>query len=190
MECNDTKIAGVKLLKPHVFGDERGYFFESYNAEKINKIIGRDINWVQDNESRSAKGVFRGFAFQAAPYTQSKLVRVVEGSVLDVVLDIRKNSPTFGQYVAHELSAENKQQVYMPRGVAHAFLTLSEHATVQYKVDNYFNPESERGVHYTDETIGVKWPIPLTEMLVSEKDNSRPLLVNAEIFENGEELYV
>ena len=189
MEIKTTKIDGVKLLVPNVFGDDRGYFFESYNQNQLNKIVGRSISFVQDNQSKSSYGVFRGFAYQADPFTQSKLVRVIEGEVLDVVLDIRKDSSTFGKYTAHKLSAENKHQLFLPRGVAHAFLTLSSSATVNYKVDNYFNPESERGIHYADKTIGVDWPIPLSDMKVSEKDNSRPNWEQAEYFERGEDLY-
>lgn len=189
MKITKTALEGVLILQPQIFGDERGYFTESYNKKAFNEAVGMDINFVQDNESKSARGVLRGFAFQNAPYTQSKLVRVIEGTVLDVVLDIRKGSPTFGKHITTELSAENKKQVFIPRGFAHAFITLSETATFQYKVDNYFNLESENGILFSDENLAINWQIPMNEIIVSDKDLSRPTLQNANLFKYGENLY-
>lgn len=189
MNTIKTALEGVLILEPKVFGDERGYFMEGYNKKSFDEAVGKNINFVQDNESKSTKGVLRGFAFQKAPYTQSKLVKVIDGKALDVVLDIRKGSPTFGQHIITELSAENKKQVFIPRGFAHAFITLTDTATFQYKVDNYFNLASEDGILFSDESLGVNWQMPMNEIKVSEKDLSRPTIQNATLFKYGENLY-
>lgn len=185
MQVFKSKINGVFVVEPQVFGDERGYFMESFNKSKLEEAIGYDIDFVQDNESMSSKGVLRGFAFQKAPYTQAKLVRVTEGQLLDVVLDMRADSTTFGQYAIHKLSAKNKKQIFIPRGVAHAFITLSETATLQYKVDHYFNAASEAGVIYNDADLKIDWQMDASEIIVSEKDLSRPNFKQAEYFKEG-----
>ncbi|MAI08333.1 MAG: dTDP-4-dehydrorhamnose 3,5-epimerase [Magnetococcales bacterium] len=183
MRVQKTKIEGVFHITPHVFGDDRGYFFEPYNKTNFDNALGEDITFIQDNESKSSKGVFRGFAFQKGEFAQAKLVRVTEGKVLDVVLDMRQHSKTFGMYVMHELSAENKEQVFIPRGCAHAFVTLSETATFQYKVDNAFSPEEEGGVLFNDPELGIEWPFDINTLKVGEKDLSRPLFKDAYKFD-------
>lgn len=183
MKVQKTQIEGVFHITPDVFGDERGYFFESYNQQKFNETLNVDVAFVQDNESRSAFGVLRGFAFQKGAHAQAKLVRVTEGEVLDVVLDMRQNSPTFGQHVMHTLSAKNKQQVFIPRGCAHAFVTLSDFATFQYKVDNAFAPDMEDGVLFNDPQLGIDWPIDMNKIQVAEKDLARPLFKDAYKFD-------
>lgn len=190
MQITKTTLPGVFVLKPKVFGDERGYFMESYNKKLLDEAVGRSIDFVQDNESKSVRGVLRGFAFQDAPHTQAKLVRVTHGKVLDVVLDVRRGSPTFGQHITNELTAENKKQVFIPRGCAHAFITLSDEAVFNYKVDNFFNLESENGILFSDESLGINWQIPRNEITVSEKDLSRKPLSEATVFNYEEDLYV
>ena len=182
MHLSETKLKDVFLIKPELFGDDRGYFFESFNKKKLEKALGRELRFIQDNESKSSYGVLRGFAFQKGSHAQAKLVRVLSGEILDVALDIRKNSPTFGKYVTHLLSSENKYQVFIPRGFAHAFITLSESATVLYKVDNAFHAESESGVIYNDDTLKVNWKINEADIKVSEKDLSRPTFNEVEYF--------
>tara|TARA_R110000868_G_scaffold189695_1_gene432860 strand:+ start:45364 stop:45924 length:561 start_codon:yes stop_codon:yes gene_type:complete len=185
MQISKTIIEGVYLISPNVFGDERGYFFESFNKKSLEDKVGYPLNFVQDNESFSSRGVLRGFAFQKAPYTQAKLVRVTQGEVLDVVLDMRRESPTFGQHVSHVLTAENKHQVFIPRGCAHAFVTLSETATFQYKVDNYFAPEFEGGVIYNDTKLNVNWHLKDQDLIVSSKDLGRPTFNKSEYFKGN-----
>ena len=189
MNVIKTDLPEVLILEPTVFGDERGYFMESYNKEVFNEAVGRNINFVQDNQSKSSYGVLRGFAYQLAPHTQSKVVRVLQGKVLDVVLDIRNGSPTFGQHIAIEMSAENKKQLFIPRGFAHAFVTLSETAVFQYKVDNYYAPEHDRGIVFDDDSLSIDWKIPKNDIQISDKDVSRPKLADAELFKYGENLY-
>ena len=182
MKFIKTEIPEVVIIEPKVFGDERGYFMESYRKDLFDKNV-REINFIQDNESKSKKGVLRGLHYQLPPFAQSKLVRVIKGKVLDVAVDIRKNSPTFGKYIAVELSEENKRQLFIPRGFAHGFLVLSDEAIFTYKVDNYYAPEYDRGIRFDDPDIGIDWNFPKEEIIVSDKDRNAPLLKDAEIFE-------
>ena len=164
-----TDIEGVYIIEPKVFGDERGYFFESFSQREFEQKV-RKINFVQDNESMSSYGVMRGLHFQRPPFAQSKLVRCVKGRVLDVAVDIRKGSPTYGQYVAVELSEDNHRQFFVPRGFAHGFVVLSNTAVFQYKCDNFYAPEADGGINIKDDTLGIDWQIPLEEAILSEKD--------------------
>ena len=189
MQIIDTAIPDVKIIVPDVFGDARGYFFESWNEEKY-AACGINCKWVQDNESRSKYGVLRGLHYQAAPYTQAKLVRVIEGKVLDVAVDIRKGSPTFGQHVAVELSAENKRQLFVPRGFAHGFVVLSEDVIFAYKCDNTYMPSHERGLAFDDPALGIDWRIKDAEFLLSDKDRKNPLLKDAELFDYNKKEYL
>lgn len=189
MEIIATAIPDVKIVVPKVFGDARGYFFESWNAEKYVEA-GIDCSWVQDNESKSRFGVLRGLHYQAAPYTQAKLVRAIHGAVLDVAVDIRKGSPTFGKYVAVELSAENKYQLFVPRGFAHGFVVLSEEAVFAYKCDNKYMPSHERGIAFNDPVLGIDWRVGLDKYLLSEKDTKNPLLADAELFDFDSKEYL
>ena len=189
MNVIDTAIPEVKIIEPKVFGDSRGYFFESWNVKSY-KDAGIDCNWVQDNESKSRFGVLRGLHYQAAPYTQAKLVRVIQGAVLDVAVDIRKGSPTFGQHVAVELSAENKRQLFVPRGFAHGFVVLTDEVTFAYKCDNLYAPTHERGLAFNDPALGIDWKVDLKEFLLSEKDTKNPLLKDAELFDYNTKDYL
>jgi dTDP-4-dehydrorhamnose 3,5-epimerase len=180
MVIEETKIPEIKIIKPKVFTDNRGYFFESYN-QKTFHTLGIENNFIQDNESFSKKGVIRGLHYQLSPYAQSKLVRVVKGKIFDVAVDIRKNSPTFGQWVGVELSDENKHQLLIPKGFAHGFVTLSEYAIVNYKCDELYNPEADRGIRFNDPQIGIDWRIRLEDAIVSAKDMVQPNLKDAEI---------
>ena len=175
MEVIETKIEGVVIIEPKVFKDARGYFFESFSQREFEEKV-RKINFVQDNESFSSYGVMRGLHFQRPPFTQSKLVRCVKGRVLDVAVDIRKGSPTYGRYVAVELSEENHRQFFVPRGFAHGFAVLSETALFQYKCDNFYAPEADGGISIQDDTLGIDWQIPLEKALLSEKDLKHPCL--------------
>lgn len=172
-----TDIEGVVILEPRVFTDARGYFFESYSKRVFDELVG-PVDFVQDNESCSSRGVMRGLHFQRPPYTQAKLVRCVEGAVLDVVVDIRKGSPTYGRHVAVELTAENHLQFFVPRGFAHGFAVLSERAVFQYKCDNYYHPEADGGISILDDSLGIDWRIDPSEALLSEKDTKHPLLAD------------
>ncbi len=169
MEVIQTSIDGVVILEPKVFRDSRGYFFESFSQREFEENV-RKINFVQDNESMSSYGVIRGLHFQRPPFTQSKLVRCVKGRVLDVVVDIRKGSPTYGQHVAVELSEWNHRQFFVSRGFAHGFSVLSEIAVFQYKCDNFYTPEADGGISIKDETLGINWQIPVEKAILSEKD--------------------
>ena len=182
MQIIETAIPEVKIIVPELFGDERGYFFESWNQEKF-RACGIDCNWVQDNESFSQRGVVRGLHYQLAPYTQAKLVRVIEGKVLDVTLDIRKGSPTFGKHVAVELSSENKRLLFIPRGFAHGFAVLSEKALFSYKCDNGYMPSHERGIAFDDPELGIDWEINFCELVLSERDKHHPSFKEAELFD-------
>ena len=173
MNVIKTDIEGVVIIEPRIFGDARGYFFESYNARDFAEVA--DVTFVQDNESRSCYGVVRGLHFQKPPYAQSKLVRVVEGCVLDVAVDIRRGSPTYGHYVAAELSADNHRQFFLPRGMAHGFAVLSETAVFQYKCDNLYHPESEGAIAWDDPTLAIDWYIPADKVILSDKDSHHPL---------------
>ena len=174
MEVIKTNIDGVLIIEPRVFKDARGYFFESFSQrefdEKVTPILGHKVHFVQDNESMSSYGVMRGLHFQRPPFTQSKLVRCVRGSVLDVAVDIRKGSPTYGQHVAVELTEDNHRQFFVPRGFAHGFAVLSETAIFQYKCDNFYHPEADGGISIMDDSLGIDWRIPTEKALLSEKD--------------------
>ena len=172
MEVIKTGIEGVVVIEPRIFKDERGYFFESFSQREFNEKV-MPVNFVQDNESMSSYGVMRGLHFQQMPYTQSKLVRCVKGAVLDVAVDIRKGSPTYGQHVAVELTEENHLQFFIPRGFAHGFAVLSETAVFQYKCDNFY---ADGGIQLRDESLGIDWKIPVAEAILSEKDLKHPLL--------------
>ena len=169
MKVIKTNISDVVILEPRVFGDERGYFFESFSQREFNEQVA-EVTFVQDNESKSSYGVVRGLHYQLPPYTQAKLVRVVEGEVLDVVVDLRKNSATFGKHVAVVLSGENKRQFFIPKGFAHGFAVLSPQAVFQYKCDNYYAPQYESGIQFDDPALGIDWKIPEAEMILSAKD--------------------
>lgn len=182
MVYQETDIKGVYVIEPKVFNDARGYFFESWKKEEFEEHVG-DISFVQENESKSSFGVLRGLHYQKGEYSQSKLVRVIKGRVLDVAVDIRRSSPTFGQHVMVELSDENKRQFFIPRGFAHGFLVLSEEAIFTYKVDNVYAPQAEAGIRWDDPQLGIKWPISIDHVLTSEKDTKAPLLKDAEVFE-------
>ncbi|MBO5902115.1 MAG: dTDP-4-dehydrorhamnose 3,5-epimerase [Alistipes sp.] len=186
MRVINTDIEGVLIIEPQVFGDERGYFFESYNEERFRAKTGIDVHFVQDNESRSKYGVVRGFHFQRPPHAQAKLVRVVRGRVVDVAVDIRTGSPTYGKYVAVELSEDNHRQLFLPRGMAHGFVVKSDEAIFQYKCDNYYHPESEGAIAWNDPTIGMDWGVAEADIILSDKDRRNPTLAElGEIFEYG-----
>lgn len=174
MNIIKTDIEGVLIVEPRIFGDARGYFFESYNARDFREQTGIDVTFIQDNESCSSYGVVRGLHFQKPPYAQAKLVRVVEGTVLDVAVDIRKGSATYGQHVAVELSADNKRQLFLPKGMAHGFAVLSERAVFQYKCDEYYHPEAEGAIAWDDPTLAIDWKIELDKVLLSDKDRRHP----------------
>ncbi len=175
MEVIKTNIEGVVIIEPRIFRDARGYFFESFSQREFDAKV-RPIRFVQDNESMSSYGVMRGLHFQRPPYTQSKLVRCVRGRVLDVAVDIRKGSPTYGQHVAVELSEENHRQFFVPRGFAHGFAVLSQTAVFQYKCDNFYAPQADGGISIKDDSLGIDWRIPVSEALLSDKDTKHPLL--------------
>lgn len=179
MKLIETKLKGCFIIEPNVIKDERGYFMESYNEAKLSGAIGQPLRFVQDNESFSTKGVLRGLHYQCGEHAQAKLVRVLQGEVLDVAVDIRPNSPTYGQFETAVLSAENKKQFYIPRGFAHGFLVLSETATFFYKCDNFYNKESEGGIFYNDPTINIDWNFNSNELIISDKDRIQPLFENA-----------
>lgn len=170
MKATETKLKGCFILEPRKYGDSRGYFFESFNEQTFNNLTGSKTHFVQDNQSFSTKGVLRGLHAQAGEHAQAKLVRVLEGKVIDVAVDVRQNSSTFGEYVAVELSAENNLQLFIPRGFLHGFVVLSETATFFYKCDNFYNKESECGVYPLDEDLAVDWTIPVEELILSDKD--------------------
>lgn len=182
MNVIKTNIEGVLIFEPKVFNDARGYFFESFSQrefdEKVAPILGHTIRFVQDNESMSSYGVMRGLHFQRPPFTQSKLVRCVKGAVLDVAVDIRKGSPTFGQHVAVELTEENHRQLFISKGFAHGFAVLSETAVFQYKCDEFYHPEADGGISIMDQSLGINWKIPTDQALLSEKDTKHQMLVN------------
>ena len=185
-----TEIPEVVIIEPKVFGDNRGYFFESFSERDFAAQV-REVKFVQDNESKSCYGVLRGLHFQKPPHAQSKLVRVVKGRVLDVAVDIRRGSPTFGKYVAVELSEDNHRQFFVPRGFAHGFAVLSEEAVFQYKCDNYYAPQSEGAVAWDDPDLAIDWKVPSDKVILSEKDRNHPMLKDApEIFDYSEDYYI
>lgn len=177
MNIVQTKISDLVIIEPMVFGDHRGYFLESFNNAKFSEHV-KDVNFIQDNESKSTKGVLRGLHFQKPPYAQAKLVRCIEGKVLDIAVDIRKGSPTFGQYEAVELSGENKRQLFVPRGFAHGYIVLSDHAIFSYKVDNLYAPEYEGGIMWNDKQLNVDWNFNVKELILSDKDKKQELFEN------------
>ena len=177
-----TEIDGVWIIEPKVFNDARGYFMETFKEEEFRANIG-DVHFVQDNESKSSFGVLRGLHYQKGEYSQAKLVRVIKGKVLDVAVDLRRSSPTFGKYVSVELSEENKRQFFIPRGFAHGFLVLSEEAIFTYKVDNGYAPQAEASIRFNDETIGIDWPVAESQFILSEKDGHAVSFKDAEYFE-------
>ncbi len=179
MNIVETAIEEVKIIEPQVYGDHRGYFFESFSQKEFEEMVCK-TNFVQDNESKSKYGVLRGLHFQKPPYTQSKLIRVVKGTVLDVAVDIRVGSPSFGKHVAVELSDENKRQMFVPKGFAHGFVVLSDEVVLQYKCDNYYSPENEGGIAWNDPALGIDWQIPAEDIILSDKDKNRCGLDNAD----------
>jgi dTDP-4-dehydrorhamnose 3,5-epimerase len=182
MEYKQTDIKGVFIIEPRVFQDARGYFFEAWKDEEFQQKVGK-IKFIQDNESKSSYGVLRGLHYQKGEYSQAKLVRVIKGKVLDVAVDIRKSSPTFGKYVMVELSEENNRQLFIPRGFAHGFLVLSDEAIFTYKVDNVYAPQHEASIRWNDEQIHIEWPIDSKDVLTSEKDLKACSLQDAELFD-------
>jgi len=181
MQFIPTAIPDVVIIEPKVWNDPRGYFFESYRHDLFQQHIG-DTQWLQDNESFSTRGTLRGLHYQLAPHAQSKLVRVIQGKVLDVAVDIRQSSPTFGQHVAIELSSDNKRQLFIPRGFAHGFVVLSETAIFAYKVDNYYNKDCDRGIAFNDPMLAIDWQIEIAQAILSDKDNKQPLFKDAQVF--------
>ena len=177
-----TAIPDVIICEPLVHGDERGYFVETFRADKLEDFLGYKINFLQDNESKSSYGVLRGLHYQLEPYSQTKLVRVIQGTILDVAVDIRKNSPTFGLHVCVKLSGEDKKQMLVPKGFAHGFVVLSEEAIVAYKVDNYYAPQCDRGIAYNDATLGINWVVPSEKLKISQKDTKHPFFELSEFF--------
>lgn len=182
MVFTEQKIKGVWVIEPKVFTDQRGYFMESFKKEAFEQHIGQ-VDFIQDNESKSSKGVLRGLHYQTGEFSQAKLVRVLQGAVLDVAVDLRKSSPTFGQYVAVELTEENKKQLFIPRGFAHGFLVLSKTATFSYKVDNTYSPQHEVSIIWNDPTIGIEWNVSKENLILSPKDEAGLLLADAIHFE-------
>ena len=193
MTFTRTAIPDVVIIEPKVHGDSRGYFVETFRQDKLEEFLGYQINFCQDNESKSSKGVLRGLHYQLPPHAQTKLVRVIKGRVLDVAVDIRKNSPTFGQHVAVELSAENKKQLLVPRGFAHGFVVLEDDTIFAYKVDNYYSPECDRGIAFDDKNLNIDWLLNHDELNLSAKDTKQPKLFDItdskEIFEYGVDYY-
>jgi len=182
MDYKETSIKGVYVIEPRVFKDSRGYFMEAWKQAEFDEHIGH-VTFIQDNESKSSRGVLRGLHYQKGAFSQAKLVRVIKGRVLDVAVDIRRSSPTFGQHVKVELSEENKRQFFIPRGFAHGFLVLSDEAIFTYKVDNVYAPQAEAGIRWNDPSLGIEWPIDPAEVLTSDKDLRQPLLSEAELFD-------
>jgi len=185
-----TAIADVIMIEPKVHGDERGYFVETFRCDKLEEFLGYKINFTQDNESKSSRGVLRGLHYQLAPAAQTKLVRVIAGRVLDVAVDIRKGSPTFGQHIAVELSADNKKQLLVPRGFAHGFVVLEDNTTFAYKVDNYYSPENDRGIAFDDVALDIDWKVHHDELNLSPKDKVQPKLADTDdVFNYGVDYY-
>ena len=189
MKITKGDIEGIVIIEPHLFEDERGYFFEAFSEREFAEKVC-NTHFVQENEARSSYGVVRGLHFQLPPHAQSKLVRVVNGRVLDIAVDIRKGSPTFGKHIAVELSAENHRQIFIPRGFAHGYSVLSESATLEYKCDNYYAPDSEGAILWNDTELGIDWQIPTDKVVLSAKDSKSPRLADCErLFDYNEQLY-
>ncbi len=190
MKFIKTKIPDVIIIEPNVFSDDRGYFMETYREDKLAEVIGYSVDFVQDNESKSSYGVLRGLHFQLPPFAQSKLARVIKGRILDIAVDIREGSPTFGKYVSVELSEENKRMLFIPRGFAHGFVVLSDEAILSYKVDNYYSQEYDRGIAFNDPAINIDWQIETDAFQLSGKDKMQPLLSETDrLFDYSEDLY-
>jgi dTDP-4-dehydrorhamnose 3,5-epimerase len=190
MQFVRTNIPDVIIIEPTVHGDHRGYFVETFRADKLEEFLGFKLNFGQDNESKSSKGVLRGLHYQLPPHAQTKLVRVIQGKVLDVAVDIRRNSATFGQYVAVELSADNKKQMLVPRGFAHGFVVLEDDTIFAYKVDNYYSPECDRGIAFNDPALNIDWILKTEELKLSAKDTTQTKLNEAkDLFEFGVDYY-
>jgi len=190
MQFIRQSIPDVVLIEPKVHGDTRGYFCETWRQDRLDEFLGYELRFCQDNESRSSRGVLRGLHFQLAPHAQTKLVRVLEGEVLDIAVDIRIGSPTFGQHVAVSLSGDNKKQQLVPRGFAHGFVVLSETALFAYKVDNYYSPECDRGIAFNDPALGIDWLLPANELLLSPRDQQQPTLASAgQLFDYAVDYY-
>jgi len=189
MTFTRTKISDVIIIDPKVHGDERGYFVETFRQDKLEDFLGFKVNFCQDNESKSSRGVLRGLHYQLAPSAQTKLVRVIQGSVLDVAVDIREGSPTYGQHVAVKLTGENKRQLFVPRGFAHGFVVLEDNTTFAYKVDNYYSPENDRGMAFDDAELDINWIIETSELNLSDKDTKQPSFKDASHFDYSENLY-
>ena len=190
MTFTRTAISDVVIIEPKVHGDSRGYFVETFRQDKLEEFLGYQINFCQDNESKSSKGVLRGLHYQLPPHAQTKLVRVIYGRVLDVAVDIRKNSPTFGKYVAVELSGENKKQLLIPRGFAHGFVVLEDDTVFAYKVDNYYSPQCDRGIAFDDKNLNIDWILNHNELNLSAKDTKQPKLNETnDLFEFGVDYY-
>jgi dTDP-4-dehydrorhamnose 3,5-epimerase len=190
MHFTRTEIPDVVIIEPAVHGDNRGYFVETFRQDKLEEFLGYKINFCQDNESKSSKGVLRGLHYQLHPAAQTKLVRVIQGRVLDVAVDIRKESPTFGHHVVIELNSENKKQLLVPRGFAHGFVVLEEDTVFAYKVDNYYSPENDRGIAFDDAVLNIDWILNHDELKLSDKDTKQPLLKNTnDLFEFGVDYY-
>lgn len=191
MNFTRTAIADLVICEPDVFGDERGYFAETFRADKLEEFLGYKINFIQDNESKSSYGVLRGLHYQLPPYAQTKLVRVIQGKVLDIAVDIRSGSPTFGEHFAVELSADNKKQLLIPRGFAHGFLVLEDDTIFAYKVDNYYSPECDRGIAFDDTDLAIDWQVLHEKLNLSKKDLIQPKLKETkDLFEYGVDYYV
>ncbi len=180
MKFTPQTIPDVILVEPSIHGDNRGYFTETFRQDLFEEAIGYKVNFIQDNESKSTKGVLRGLHYQLPPYTQAKLVRVIKGSVLDIAVDIRRSSSTFGQHVAAELTVDNKHQLFIPCGFAHGFVVLSDSAIFSYKVDNYYAPKHDRGIIFNDKDLAIDWQLSLEELKLSDKDKTQPTLSNAQ----------
>jgi dTDP-4-dehydrorhamnose 3,5-epimerase len=191
MKFTRAEIPDVVIVEPAVHGDERGYFMETFREDKLSEFLGYTIGFCQDNESKSSYGVLRGLHYQIPPYAQAKLVRVIQGRVLDVAVDIRRNSPTFGQYVSVELSGKNKRQLLVPRGFAHGFVVLEDDTIFAYKVDSYYSPECDKGIAFDDQDIAIDWKVPLYDLKLSAKDRVQPGLHETDaLFEYGVNYYV
>ena len=190
MKFTRTHIPDVIICEPEVFGDDRGYFMETFRKDKLADFLGFKIDFCQDNESRSSYGVLRGLHYQLPPFAQTKLIRVIEGRVWDVVVDIRKGSPTFGKQMSIELSGKNRKQLFIPRGFAHGFVVLSETALFAYKVDNYYSPMHDRGIAYNDKTLNINWKVSQEQLVLSQKDTRQPAFKEAEYFDFKTDLYV
>ena len=190
MKFTKTAISDIIIIEPKVHKDSRGYFLESFRADKLEDFLGYKINFCQDNESKSSKGVLRGLHYQLAPYAQTKLIRVIKGRVLDVAVDIREGSPTFGKHISIELSSENKKQLLVPRGFAHGFVVLEENTIFSYKVDNYYSSISDRGILFSDEDLDINWILDKSELILSQKDRVQPKLSESDdIFDYEVNLY-